>query len=108
MPPFMSMPQGSASAHLANAAVNSFSTTDFPVPVVPAISTCPRRAFTRTGEPSSYSPVSMGLVIVVVSGSFQGIGWACGSFSMTRNIMRSARAGSDAARAVPGRIPVLD
>ena len=63
IPPFRSTAQITTSRHAARYARMTLTMPDFPAPVVPPISACRRRKRTRTGWPSSDTPISAGRVM---------------------------------------------
>ena len=81
---------------------------DFPDPMIPPISTFLRSSRTCTGRPSSDRPISIGFVTEVIHRPGHMAGSACGSFSMTRMMNRSARLSSANTRMLPGRRPRSD
>src|SRR5271165_1957681 len=102
IPPFRSTAQITTSGHAARYARMTFTMPDFPAPVVPPIRACRRRNRTCTGWPSSDRPSSAGRVMEVLVIPGHGIAAACGSFSITRNVNRSARDASGTTR-YPGQ-----
>lgn len=66
MPPFMSIPHSTTFRQAARLAIIKFRTPDFPDPIIPPTRTLRRSTRTRTGWPSSVTPISIGLVTEVI------------------------------------------